>query len=98
VKDPIILSHDSRIAFYANAQLVLVEGDLEDKTVDQQGKVVRDILREASSRRASFVFLKGALYSEAQRAARVSGGVEEIKEWRSPHGNSYTLFRLRTHG
>jgi len=94
-RDPVIIGNDNRIAFYANGKMVPVGETLEKKTAEQQAWTVRDIMAAASSRRANFIFLKGALYPEAQRAVQASDAVKEIKEWKSPYGDAYTLIQLR---
>jgi 4-amino-4-deoxy-L-arabinose transferase-like glycosyltransferase len=97
-KEPLILTDDGRIAFYARGRMVPISGTLAGETVQQQVQVVKKLVKEARSLNAGFIFLKGRLRMEAQTAILVSGAVEQTREWQSPYGNAYTLICLKTGG
>jgi len=96
LKDPVIVADDGRIAFYAKGRILPTNDTLEEKTVNEQSQIIRKIIHWAPSKKVRFVFLKGGLYGEAKTGVLASDGVKQIKEWRSPSGNVYTLLQLKT--
>ncbi len=96
LKDPVIVADDGRIAFYAKGRILPTNDTLEEKTLHEQNQIIRNIIHWAPSKKVRFVFLKGGLYGEAKTGVLASDVVKQIKEWRSPHGNAYTLLQLKT--
>jgi len=96
LKDPVIVADDGRIAFYAKGRILPTNDTLEEKTLHEQNQIIRDIIHWAPSKKVRFVFLKGGLYGEAKTGVLASDVVKQIKEWRSPYGNAYTLLQLKT--
>ncbi len=95
LKVPVIMAHDSRIAFYAKGRILHMTDTLEKKTWQEQNQIVQNVVRQARSQEVKFVFLKGSLDRKANRIILASTALDRIKEWRSPYGNAYTLIQLK---
>ena len=95
LKVPVIMAHDGRIAFYAKGRMLHMTDTLEKKTWQEQNQIVQNVVRQARSQEVKFVFLKGSLDRKANRIILASTALDQIKEWRSPYGNAYTLIQLK---
>ncbi len=95
LKDPVIVADDGRIAFYAKGRILPTNDTLEEKKLHEETQIIRNIIHWAPSKKVRFVFLKCGLYGEAKTGVLASDVVKQIKEWRSPHGNAYTLLQLK---
>ncbi|MFQ5549598.1 MAG: hypothetical protein ACE5FV_15020, partial [Woeseia sp.] len=91
-----IVTSEPRVAFYADAQWIMVEDSLQNRGSDDQEAILLRLIDKAKSERAQYIFLPGQLASDLVTKIAGIPVTGPVKIWESSWGISYTLIAIGT--